>query len=33
MDIMAQLDVIAQWMICILGPTAIWVVGWKNKYR
>ena len=28
-----MLDIVAQYIIMILGPMAVWVVGWKNKYR
>jgi hypothetical protein len=28
-----MLDSLAQWMIVILGPTAVWVVGWKGPRR
>lgn len=28
-----MLDQIAQWMILILGPSAVFVVGWKGKHR
>jgi hypothetical protein len=28
-----MLDQIAQWMILILGPAAVFVVGWKSEKR
>lgn len=28
-----MLDTIAQYAIMVLGPAAVWGVGWKNQYR
>ncbi len=28
-----MLDQISQYVIMIFGPLAVWIVGWKNKYR
>jgi len=28
-----MLDQISQYAIMILGPLAVWVVGWKSKHR
>lgn len=28
-----MLDVISQWMIVVLGPTAVFLVGMNNKWR
>lgn len=28
-----MIDTISQYAIMLLGPAAIWVVGWRGKYR
>lgn len=27
------MDQIAQYIIMVLGPSAVWICGWKNKYQ
>ena len=28
-----MIDIASQYAIMVLGPLAVWMVGWKNKYR
>jgi hypothetical protein len=28
-----MLDIISQYIIMVLGPTAVWVVGWSGRHR